>query len=89
MRTFLAFAHAAIADAASLRARGTLAAALQSKSPERSFKARLSHKIQTALLPPALPMIQSRDQTDLGFRETKVRFILATIPTKRSCRKPT
>jgi hypothetical protein len=54
------FAHAAIADAASLRGCSTFAAALQPKSPEQSFKALLSHKIQTVLPSQAVPTIQSR-----------------------------
>ncbi|MEP4928314.1 MAG: hypothetical protein ABJT31_11090 [Hyphomicrobiales bacterium] len=57
---------AAIADAASLCKRGTFAAALQSKSPERPFNMPVSHKISTVLSPQSLPALQSRDAPDMG-----------------------
>jgi hypothetical protein len=50
MRTFRPFAHAAIADAASLRGCGMLAFALQPNSPERSFKTSLNHEIQAVVI---------------------------------------
>jgi hypothetical protein len=48
--TFRPFAHAAIADAASLRGCGMLAFALQPNSPERSFKTSLNHEIQAVVI---------------------------------------
>lgn len=63
------FAHAAITDAASVCGCGMLAVALHPKSPERSFKALLSHRIQIMLSLHASQTSKSRDRTVVHFSD--------------------
>jgi hypothetical protein len=55
-----------------------LAAALQSKSPERSLTAPLSNDIQTILSPQAVPTIQSRTKCEFAAAAPMAAFTLLT-----------